>query len=157
MPFLLVIFMGVSVLQGAVSYHGRKYVSVRSIKSAYHFTKQSRSGGKITLTKPGVNLKLSIGSRTCVMNTVKFVLSFPVLHSKSNVLIAEMDVKKILDPVLRPSFIPDAKSFRTVVIDPGHGGKDAGAVNSLGTEASYNLKVGRLLKKKLIAKGYTIV
>lgn len=46
----------------------------------------------------------------------------------------------------------EAKDF-TVVIDPGHGGKDAGAVESIYTEKDINLnvalKLGEMLKKKL--------
>ena len=154
---LLTLLTATNTVDAAVSYKGRSYVAIRSVKSAYHFTNFKKSGGTLTLTKPGVNLKLTVGSRTCVMNTVKFILSYPVLHSKSNILIAEMDVQKVIDPVLRPTFISNAKSFRTVVIDPGHGGKDAGAVNRYGTEAGYNLKVARIVKKLLTAKGYKVI
>ena len=55
--------------------------------------------------------------------------------------VSRMDLAKLIDPVLRPNFIKNAGDFRTVILDPGHGGKDPGATNSLGTEATYNLKV----------------
>ena len=44
-----------------------------------------------------------------------------------------------------------------VAIDAGHGGKDPGAVNSLGTEAGYNLKIAKLLQDNLKKRGFKVV
>ncbi|MGE9270629.1 MAG: N-acetylmuramoyl-L-alanine amidase family protein, partial [Verrucomicrobiales bacterium] len=77
------------------------------------------------------------------------IFSYPVESSAGKTWISKIDLTKLVDPVLRPSFIGTAGNFRTVIIDPGHGGKDPGATNSLGTEAGYNLKVSRYLKEIL--------
>jgi N-acetylmuramoyl-L-alanine amidase len=71
--------------------------------------------------------------------------------------VSRMDLAKLIDPVLRPNFIQNAGDFRTVVLDPGHGGKDPGATNSLGTEANYNLKVAGMVKTQLQAQGFKVV
>ncbi|MEK4080420.1 N-acetylmuramoyl-L-alanine amidase [Solibacillus sp. FSL K6-1781] len=42
---------------------------------------------------------------------------------------------------------------RIIILDPGHGGKDPGAVNSGSTEKAIVLKVGNLVKQKLEANG----
>lgn len=42
---------------------------------------------------------------------------------------------------------------RIIVLDPGHGGKDPGAVNGSYTEKAITLKVGTLVKQKLEAAG----
>jgi hypothetical protein len=68
-----------------------------------------------------------------------------------------IDLAKLVDPVLRPKYIPNAGDFRTVIIDPGHGGKDPGAANSLGTEAAYGLDIARRLRRILIEHGYKVV
>jgi N-acetylmuramoyl-L-alanine amidase len=68
-----------------------------------------------------------------------------------------MDLAKLIDPVLRPTFIKNAGDFRTVILDPGHGGKDPGATNPLGTEANYNLKTAGQVKNLLVAKGFKVV
>jgi N-acetylmuramoyl-L-alanine amidase len=48
-----------------------------------------------------------------------------------------------------------SRPLRRVCIDPGHGGKDPGAVGPTGLkEADVNLMVGRLLFSKLLLKGY---
>jgi N-acetylmuramoyl-L-alanine amidase len=67
-----------------------------------------------------------------------------------------MDLAKLIDPVLRPKFIGNAGDFRTVILDAGHGGKDPGATNPIGTEAAYNLQLATRLKGLLEAKGYKV-
>ena len=42
---------------------------------------------------------------------------------------------------------------RIIIIDPGHGGKDPGAVNSGSSEKAIVLKVSNLVKQKLVAAG----
>jgi N-acetylmuramoyl-L-alanine amidase len=91
------------------------------------------------------------------MNGVKFVFSNPVVAIGDKPFISRIDLAKLIDPVLRPSFIPNAANFRTVILDPGHGGKDPGATNSLGTEAASNLKLAARAKTMLEAKGFRVV
>ena len=46
---------------------------------------------------------------------------------------------------------------KTVVIDPGHGGKDPGAMDNGVREKDVNLAVGLELQKALTAKGYNVI
>lgn len=47
---------------------------------------------------------------------------------------------------------------RTILIDPGHGGRDPGAVSRSGTlEKNINLSISKILKAKLIAEGFNVV
>jgi len=128
---------------------GRGYVSVESLKTFYKFEKLTRSGKDIRLENRRVELKLRSGSQQAFMNGVKFVFSYPVQVSGGRAWISKIDLTKLIDPVLRPNFIDSAGNFRTVILDAGHGGKDPGATNSLGTEARYNLIVARHLKEVL--------
>ena len=77
------------------------------------------------------------------MNNMKFVLSYPVAdHPSKGLMVSNMDLHKIIDPVLRPTYIANRRSFNTVVIDPGHGGEDGGAVSPGGVaEGQINLAV----------------
>ncbi len=155
--FLVISVSSLSAALKTITYKGKKYVSTQEIKVAFGFTNYSVSGGSHTLTKKGINLKLSSGSHNCIMNTVKFVFSFPVVTQGKSLFISETDVNKVITPVLRPTLIQNPKGFRTIVIDPGHGGKDAGAVNSYGTEAGYNLKVARTLAAGLKKRGFNVI
>jgi N-acetylmuramoyl-L-alanine amidase len=136
---------------------GRDYVSVDSVKRFYNFTKLTRSGGNLVLENAKVEMKLKVGGNECLMNGVKFVFTNAVTTIGDKCYISRMDLAKLIDPVLRPNFIKNAGDFRTVILDAGHGGKDPGATNSLGTEAAYNLKLAELTKKLLEQKGYKVV
>jgi N-acetylmuramoyl-L-alanine amidase len=136
---------------------GREYVSVDSIKRFYNFAKLSRSGNSIVLENQKVEMKLKVGGNECFMNGVKFVFTNDVTSIGTKAYVSRMDLSKLIDPVLRPNYIPNAGDFRTVILDPGHGGKDPGATNSLATEAFYNLKVAGRTKALLEAKGFKVV
>jgi len=136
---------------------GREYVSVDSIKKFYNFNTMTRSGNQITLENSKVEMNLEVGGMECLMNRVKFVFSNKVETIGSKAYVSRMDLAKLIDPVLRPNFIKNAGEFRTVILDPGHGGKDPGATNPLGTEAGYNLRVAELVKSQLLLKGFKVV
>ena len=136
---------------------GREYVSADSVKRFYNFAKMTRAGGSLVLENSKVVMSLKIGGNECLMNNVKFVFSQTIEAVGEKVFISRMDLAKLIDPVLRPNFIKNAGDFRTVILDPGHGGKDPGATNPFGTEAKYNLKVSGLIKKQLEAKGFKVV
>lgn len=136
---------------------GRDYVSVESIKRFYGFTKLTREGSSITLENAKVEMNLKVGSPECLMNGVKFVFSNDVISQSDKAWISRMDLAKLIDPVLRPNFIKNVGDFRTVILDPGHGGKDPGATNSLNTEATYNLKVATRTKALLEREGFKVV
>jgi N-acetylmuramoyl-L-alanine amidase len=129
--------------------HGRGYVSVNSIKKFYNFKQMNWSGKSIVLEDAKVEMRLKTDSHECLMNGVKFVFSYPVEVSGGKAWMSKIDLMKLVHPVLRPSIIETAGSFRTVIIDPGHGGKDPGATNAIGTEARYNLIVAKHLKEHL--------
>jgi N-acetylmuramoyl-L-alanine amidase len=136
---------------------GRDYVSLDSIRQFYNFTKLTRSGSSVVLEKEKVEMKLSVGGNECLMNNVKFIFSHPVATLGSKLYVSRVDLAKLIEPVLRPNIIKNAGDFRTVILDPGHGGKDPGATNPYGTEANYNLKIAGMVKTRLEAKGYKVL
>ena len=137
-------------------YRGDRYVPLSQVRDFYGLTSMTTSGGYITLKNSDISLKFKAGGQEVLMNNVKFIFSHAVV-SLGTYHVSITDLKKVIDPVLCPFKIKGAKAFDTVIIDPGHGGRDAGAVNSLGTEAGYNLKVGRLLYDHLRSAGFKVV
>jgi len=163
--FLMTLFLAVCPVHAAppaaawdvAKIEGRDYVSVDSIKKFYNFTKMTRSGQSVVLENAKVAMNLRIGGNECLMNNVKFVFSHTIATLGEKIYVSRIDLAKLIDPVLRPNFIKNADDFRTVVLDAGHGGKDPGATNPLGTEATYNLKLAAIVKKQLEAKGFKVV
>ncbi len=135
----------------------RDYVSVDSIRRFYQFAAIKRSGKSISLENPKVVMKLTVDGQECFMNGMKFVFSHPVMEQGGKAYVSRVDLSKLIDPVLRPNFIKNAGSFQTVILDAGHGGKDPGAINSLGTEASYNLILAEKTRMLLARKGFKVV
>lgn len=145
-----------------VKMRGKQYVNVNSIKSAYNFGSYKISGNSGILTKQlspknKLIMNLRAGSSYVRLNKLKFVFSYPIIKSGGTMYVSEIDTMKVLEPIMRPKLISAAKAFRTVVIDAGHGGKDAGAVNRYGTEAGYNLIVAKIVKQQLQAKGFKVI
>ena len=140
-----------------VKIDGRDYVSTESVKRFYNFTKITRNGGNVVLENAKVEMRLKVGGNECLMNGVKFVFTNAVTTVGSTAYVSRMDLSKLIDPVLRPNYIKNAGDFRTVILDAGHGGKDPGATNSLGTESTYNLKVAERTKSMLETKGFKVV
>ena len=59
-------------------------------------------------------------------------------------------------PALRLSM--QSRSLRTVIIDPGHGGKDPGAIGYRGLrEKDVNLRIAQLLARRLEARAFRVV
>jgi N-acetylmuramoyl-L-alanine amidase len=159
--FKLVLFFGYAAVAQAqwdiMQYGGREYVSLDSVKKFYNFQTYKRSGNQIVLEGKNLVFKLRIGDQESTLNGVKFVFTYPVIESGSRTAISRIDLTKLIDPVMRPNYIANAGNFHTVVIDAGHGGRDAGAVNAYNTEKAYNLRVAQEVQKLLTAKGYRVI
>ncbi|MDB6080278.1 MAG: N-acetylmuramoyl-L-alanine amidase [Akkermansiaceae bacterium] len=136
---------------------GRDYVCVDGLKKFYGFDTQKQTGGNIVFENKKVEMQLQTGGVDCQMNGVKFVFSYKVEENAGKAWISRIDLAKLVDPVLRPNYIGNAGDFRTVVLDPGHGGKDQGAVNAFNTESAYNLDVAKRVKELLTKMGYKVL
>ena len=79
-------------------------------------------------------MSIQSGSDNLYINNVLFRLSYKILQKNDKHLFSRIDLAKLINPVLRPSYIKTARRFQTVIIDPGHGGSDPGSMNSFGKE-----------------------
>jgi len=140
----------------SVKHNGIDYVTLRSVKRFYQF-KRIRFGRSIVLENAKVKMSFQSGSQQCKMNGVLFILSHPIVLKNGKYLLARTDLVTLIDPVLRPAHIRNAKRVRTVVIDAGHGGHDSGSRGHYRDEKYYTLKVARLVKTMLLKKGYRVV
>lgn len=139
-----------------IKHNGLDYVTLRSVKDFYYFNK-IKYGPVITMETPEVALEVRPGTQRCRMNGVLFILSHPVLERSGRYLLSRTDLNKLIDPVMRPTYIYRARHFNTVVIDPGHGGKDSGGLGHHENEKVYTLKIARLIRDILDRQGYRVV
>ena len=139
-----------------IKHNGREYVTAQNIKDFYRFSSLEINKGSLKFRSPKIEMRIKNGSDNLYINTVLFRLSYKVVQKNNNYLFSRIDLAKLIDPVLRPSYIKTAKRFRTVIIDPGHGGTDPGSVNSYGKEKDFNLKLAKILVRDLERKGFRV-
>jgi N-acetylmuramoyl-L-alanine amidase len=111
----------------------------------------------ITLHSDSAQLDVTVGLREVQINGVKQWLAFPVLAQEGKVLVSRLDLSKIIEPRLRPEMIVGVQRFTTVVLDPGHGGHDRGAISKFGFEKDFALDVALRARKLLEQQGYKVV
>ena len=139
-----------------INHDGRRFVSIEDIAGFYKMSRTVVDGGGFRLSAQGSSIEGRANARDLKINGVKYVLCFPMVSRGGQTLISAMDVTKIIEPVLRPQKIPNATSVRTVVLDPGHGGHDSGAVGPLGREKDMALDVALRAKRLLEARGFQV-
>ncbi|MEN8695093.1 MAG: N-acetylmuramoyl-L-alanine amidase family protein [Akkermansiaceae bacterium] len=138
-------------------YKGVNYVPLAQVKTYYNFPSFTQSGSVLALKNADTTIEFRLGGQEVLMNNVKFIFSHPIVSIGGQNYVSQTDLIKIINPILLPTTIKTATPFNTVIIDPGHGGVDAGAVNHLGTEAYYNLKIARMLRDHLSKLGFKVV
>lgn len=136
---------------------GMDYLPLSQIQKFYHLDESRQEGGKRHLENKRVVLSFEAGSKECIINGVRFVLLQEIKNSGKNAYVSREDLAYILEPVLRPNLIKNAQKFKTVILDPAHGGKDPGLTNSHGTEARLTLKVALKARELLREKGFDVV
>jgi len=142
----------------AVSYAGKRYVALKDLARMYGLplTKQ----GKKTLLIRGqyTSLQFVTNGRKATLNGCKIWLHAPVTKVRGNWSISDADAKCVVDPLVRPSAYLGAGKTRTVVLDPGHGGKDPGTIGKSGAqEKTLVLDIARRVRAHLAAAGVRVI
>lgn len=138
------------------SINGVEYVRFSDVCKKYRMRPVSAAGSMMTF-QGEYRVSLRSNHQDFYVNNYRYVLSYPIRSYAGQMMISSTDVSKLVDPVLCPKFSENAGTLRTVVIDPGHGGHDAGAVSSYAREKDCNLAVALKLRRLLQERGYRVV
>lgn len=133
---------------------GREYVSDENVAKFYQFDRFAKQDQDRIFKHPSLIMTWKIGSESIYVNNIKFNLSFPVIENGGMAMLSTVDLAKLVDPVVRPSYIRKPILFDTVVIDAGHGAHDTGAKGAFGREKDYALDMVLRLEKELQARGF---
>ena len=139
-----------------LKYEGRDYVSLTNVGAFYQLGPLQRVGNDLTLRTASRCLRGQLGSPEFYINNLKFILSYPVTEVGGQPSISRMDLTKLLEPVMRPSRIQNSGSINTILLDPGHGGHDTGALSLFGSEKNFALDVALRARDALRAAGYHV-
>src|SRR5213595_1091906 len=137
---------------------GHDYLSVDNISKFYGLAAEVVPiGGKTQLKAVSSPLEFVRGSREVMINGARSWLCFPIIEHDGRFLVSRTDLAKTIEPLVRPQRVPNAGKVETVVLDPGHGGHDKGALSRFGSEKDFALDVARTLRPLLQAKGLRVI
>jgi N-acetylmuramoyl-L-alanine amidase len=153
-----------------VRHEGRDYVTVESLARFYDFPAKVPPVSQMLPASPAAPLtksllldngkhqiQLTLGERVAIIDGVNQWLGFPVAAEGDKMIVSRIDLSKVIEPSLRPELITGLGPIDTVVLDPGHGGHDKGAVCIFGNEKDFALDVCFRAKKLLEATGIKVL
>lgn len=133
---------------------GRDYVSDENVAKFYQFQRFAKEDEDRIFQHPSLIMTWKIGSQAIYVNNIKFNLSFPVIENNGMAMLSTVDLAKLVDPVVRPSYIKKPINFDTVVLDAGHGAHDSGAKGPYGREKDYALDMALRVEAELKKRGF---
>jgi len=141
-----------------IKVNGHDYLTIENISKFYGLPAEVTSSGDKVQTETVKNpLEFVGGSREVVINGARSWLCFPLIEQDGKFLVSRTDVAKTIEPLVRPHRVPNVGNVETVVLDPGHGGHDKGAVCRYGSEKDFALDVARKLCVLLQTKGLRVI
>lgn len=135
---------------------GVEYVNVADVASrlGLKLTWLER-GRRLTLAGASTRAELENDTREIEVNGLRIFLGDPILDSAGQLYVSRVDFERCLTPLLRPGFgVALRPTARTIVLDPGHGGRDNGTSKN---EKVYALDVANRARKILETAGYRVV
>ncbi len=113
---------------------GDRYVSLNDVATTYGCTLRIPPGRSLFLQSKWIAMAFESESREAHINGVTVWLHSPVMKIRGKWVVSESDVRKVIDPILRPSAWLASRGRQVVVLDPGHGFQDRGASGRHGVE-----------------------
>jgi N-acetylmuramoyl-L-alanine amidase len=108
----------------------------------------------------GRSLRVELDSRRVEVDGVRVWLAVPASRTNGVWRLHAMDVSRSLLPLMRPvaHLAAGREDLSTVLLDPGHGGVDSGAVSPGGLEEkTLTLKIARRVRDRLKAAGVRVL
>ncbi len=136
---------------------GRDHVYLNEVFEFYGFDKLQRVSNSVKTEHNSAALRGTIGSHYFYINNVRFNLALPLTEHDGKPVLSRMDLVKILEPVLRPHRIRNARDVTTVILDAGHGGHDIGARGIHAVEKNLTLDVAKRAERLLRKAGFQVV
>ena len=142
-----------------IKVNGHDYLTVENISKFYGLPAEvvPAAGDKVQTQTVKNPLEFVSGSREVIINGARSWLCFPLIEQDGKFLMSRTDVAKTIEPLVRPHRVPNVGNVETVVLDPGHGGHDKGAVCRYGSEKDFALDVARKLCALLQTKGLRVI
>jgi N-acetylmuramoyl-L-alanine amidase len=139
---------------------GVEYTDLSAFCARFGFSAPAINNRQVVFKSAWTTLALEINSREQRINGVRVFFGEPLRTSRGRVMISRIDADLLLAPILRPGFeqarVP---ALRTIILDPGHGGRDSGMVNQRLRlmEKTLTLDTARRTARLLEAQGFRVI
>ncbi|MDD4117846.1 MAG: N-acetylmuramoyl-L-alanine amidase [Kiritimatiellae bacterium] len=140
-----------------VPYAGKRYVPLKDLAAMYGLPLAAPGGKTLLIRGQYVSLQFTMDGREAFLNGSKTWLHAPVIKLRGQWCLSEADAQCAVDPLVRPSAYLGGRATRTVVLDPGHGGKDPGAIAGGLQEKDLVLDIALRVRAHLRANGVRVV
>ena len=157
---ILIVLLLFSVLTANAQYvrftkaYGKRYVYLADVAKYYGMgLRVDRK--KCVMSSRYTNCVFTFEKRVGRVNGVQVTFLNAPFSRKGVPFISEHDFLLLIDPVLRKGALRRHK-LTTVMIDPGHGRQDTGAMGARYKEKNLVLQLGKSLKKALVANGFKV-
>ena len=138
-----------------VLYNKVHYLHLEDV-ARYYGMRIYRNQKAVMLRSQSCTIRFTVNSRNANLNGVTVLLSRAIADQKGTLLLGKSDFHHLLDPILRSRTVPRHKT-RVIVIDPGHGGKDVGAIGAGNVyEKNLTLAVAQRLATTLRERGFVV-
>jgi N-acetylmuramoyl-L-alanine amidase len=140
-----------------ITSRGKTYAPLAYIAAYYGMTSAEPAKKRIRLQNKWNKIEFQTDSRNVWINGTLVLLSEPVHKVGWQWAIDTTDFNKTIEPTIRPQEFLKSAGTRIVVLDPGHGGNDKGAISPRNVhEKLVVLDVSKRIKAKLEARGIKV-
>lgn len=109
-----------------------QYLKLKTVASANGMHVAQLSSDTVAIENKGGSVLFYPGQRKAVFDGIDVYLNGDLLKAHGDWFLSEVDRRDVIDPLLKPArHLKDYECDR-VVLDPGHGGADSGAISPAG-------------------------
>jgi N-acetylmuramoyl-L-alanine amidase len=132
-------------------------VALGPLGKKYGFPSPTRSKTTLTFTSKYSTLVFTDRSRKLIFNGTLIWMNSGTTRKGKAWMISQADAGAVIDPLLRPDNAWPAREIKTIVLDPGHGGKAIGAISKRNVhEKKAVLDIAKRTRDKLSGTGVTV-
>jgi len=138
-------------------HEGQKFVRLDELARFYGGEMVPSPLGHVKVKSRWTELEFEPGKKFAKIGNTIVWLHVPMQRIKWHWAIHYADALNVIDPIMRPSEYLKTKQPRVIVLDPGHGGKDPGALGKRGSKEKHGaLDIARRVRRHLVAAGMKV-
>lgn len=124
------LFVGASQEASAIDVKGVYYISIAKLARRFGMKYKTIIAKKRQrIYSSNFSMTFDVNRRDIDLNGVKVWLGDPIVEMKGLLYISSRDIEKTITPIVFPKVSNVPPPLRHIMIDPGHGGKDKGAIS----------------------------